>query len=106
MGMGLFYVTVFWCFFLGPGLVLLWAFLKGVLENVRFLCGVLVVNLWWLRGGGWREETMLFSGQKHATDLRFIFGLDVERFALGPGATEVPRQSRIFTLVFGFSRYC
>jgi hypothetical protein len=29
------------------------AFLRGVLENVRFLDGVFVVKMWWIRGESW-----------------------------------------------------
>jgi hypothetical protein len=41
-----------------PGLFFacLWAFLRGVLENVRFLVVFFVVSLWWIRGGLWWVE--------------------------------------------------
>jgi hypothetical protein len=37
----------------GAFFVLLLVFLKGVLENARFWCGVFVVRLWWIRGELW-----------------------------------------------------
>jgi hypothetical protein len=37
----------------GAFFVLLGVFLRVVLENVRFLCAVFVVGLWWIRGGLW-----------------------------------------------------
>jgi hypothetical protein len=36
-----------------PGLLLLRAFLRVVLEDALFLRGVFVVRLWWIRGGLW-----------------------------------------------------
>jgi hypothetical protein len=32
------------------------AFLRGALENVRFLDGVFVVKMWWIRGESWSIE--------------------------------------------------
>jgi hypothetical protein len=37
----------------GAFFVLLLVFFEGVLENVRFWCGVFVVRLWWIRGELW-----------------------------------------------------
>ena len=37
----------------GTFFVLLLVFLRVVLENVRFSCGVFVVRLWWIRGELW-----------------------------------------------------
>jgi len=62
MGMNLFYVTVFGDFFLGLGLAFLRVFLKGVLENVRFLLGVFVVNLWRIGWFSWTGDTT-FGGR-------------------------------------------
>jgi hypothetical protein len=41
-----------------PGLffVLSRAFLRVVLENARFLCGVFVVRLWWIGGESWSMD--------------------------------------------------
>jgi hypothetical protein len=37
----------------GAFLCFLLVFFEGVLENVRFWCGVFVVRLWWIRGELW-----------------------------------------------------
>jgi len=38
---GAFFFAFYWCFF------------EGVLENVRFWCGVFVVEAWWIYGELW-----------------------------------------------------
>jgi hypothetical protein len=51
MGMESFYVTVFVIFFWGgdgAAIGRFAVFFKGVLRNIAFLCGVFVVNLWWV----------------------------------------------------------
>jgi len=47
-----------------PGLfcACLQAFLRVVLENVRFLCGVFVVKLWWIRGELWSIDDRFVVG--------------------------------------------
>jgi hypothetical protein len=47
-----------------PGLFLrfLRAFLKGVLENARFWCGVFAVSLWWIRGELWLVDDCFVVG--------------------------------------------
>jgi hypothetical protein len=37
----------------GTFFVLFTGFLRVVLENVRFLCGVFMVRAWWIRGESW-----------------------------------------------------
>jgi hypothetical protein len=59
-----------------PGLffVLLLVFFEGVLENVRFSCGVFVVRLWWIRGELWRGDDCSVVGQKCANFLKYFCG--------------------------------
>jgi hypothetical protein len=51
MGMRLFYVTVFVIFFWERGCAAVGdfaVFLRGVVEKLRFSCGVFVVKVWWI----------------------------------------------------------
>ena len=58
---GAFFFAFYWCFF------------EGVLENVRFLCGVFVVKLWWIRGELWSVGDRFVVGSKHAKVLKYFF---------------------------------
>jgi hypothetical protein len=40
-------------FFLWPGIGDYAGVFEGFLENVRFLCGVLLVNFWWVCDARW-----------------------------------------------------
>jgi hypothetical protein len=59
-----------------PGLFscFLLVFFEGVLEDVRFWCGVFAVRLWWIRGELWLVDDCSVVGSKHAKVLKYFCG--------------------------------
>jgi hypothetical protein len=70
-------------------LLVLRAFLMGVLEKRVFFGGVFVVNSWWMRDKRGVKDGCLFGHEKPATFCRFIFGVCLEiSYSMASSCTE------------------